>query len=143
MWWRIAASPAETTSTRPAGSFAKRRLPADRFHAFGNHRPSCAAGLCFLFRVSRMGWWIFDIFAIVAFAILLFLLILVLFEPGLRYEIKPRPLAIDSDEFLKLLGALCDAQVHGNTRVDVLKNGDHFYPAELAAIASARETIDL
>jgi cardiolipin synthase len=90
-----------------------------------------------------MGWWIFDIFAIVAFAILLFLLILVLFEPGLRYEIKPRPLAIDSDEFLKLLGALCDAQVHGNTRVDVLKNGDHFYPAELAAIASARETIDL
>ena len=90
-----------------------------------------------------MGWWVFHIFAILSFAILLFLIVLVLFEPGLQYEIKPRPVAIDSDEFLQLLSALCDAQVHGRTRVEVLKNGDVFYPAELAAIASARQTINV
>ena len=90
-----------------------------------------------------MGWWIFDIFAIVAFVVLLFLLFLILFEPGLRYAICPRPLPLDCDEFLQLLGALCDAQVHGRTHVKVLKNGDTFYPEELAAIASAKESVHL
>ena len=90
-----------------------------------------------------MEWFVFDIFAIVAFAILLFLLVLVLFEPGLKYEIRPRPVPLDSEEFLQLLGALCDAQVHGCTRIDPLKDGERFYPAELEAIAHARESIHL
>jgi cardiolipin synthase len=90
-----------------------------------------------------MSYWLFHIFAYLAWAILLFLVFLVLFEPGLRYAIKPRAVATDSEEFLQLLGALCDAQIHGRTRVEVLKNGETFYPAELSAIASARETINL
>src|SRR5581483_4683094 len=53
------------------------------------------------------------------------------------------PVPLDSEEFLQLLGALCDAQVHRCTRIEVLKDGDHFYPAELDAIAHARESIHL
>lgn len=90
-----------------------------------------------------MSYLLFHILAYLAWAVLLFLVFLVLFEPGLRYAIKPRKVETDSQEFLYLLGALCDAQVHGRTRVEVLKNGETFYPAELAAIAAARETINL
>ncbi|HWE95064.1 MAG TPA: hypothetical protein VG269_13945, partial [Tepidisphaeraceae bacterium] len=66
-----------------------------------------------------MSFWLFHIFAYFAWAVLLFLVFLVLFEPGLRYAIRPRKVATDSDEFLQLLGALCDAQVHRRTCMEV------------------------
>ena len=86
---------------------------------------------------------LFNVLAIFAWALLGFLLFLVLFEPGLRYEIHPRPVDLESDEFLRLLGALCDTEIHGRSRFEVLSNGEAFYPAQLAAIAAARETINL
>ncbi len=86
---------------------------------------------------------IFDIFSIICVLVVLFLLGLILFEPGLAYCINPRPVAIESDEFLELLGALCDAEVRGCGPIEVLKNGEHFYAAELKAIAEANESIHL
>jgi cardiolipin synthase len=90
-----------------------------------------------------MGSWVFEILAILALASLGFLLVLVLFEPGLRYRINPRRIAIDSPEFLRLLGALCDAEVRACDPVEVLNDGSNFYAAELTAIANATETIHL
>lgn len=94
-------------------------------------------------RGRDMGWLIFDIIAVVCVALVLFLLVLVLIEPGLKYKICPRPVPLDSDEFLRLLGALCDAQVHECTTIDRLKNGEAFYAAELEAIAAAKHSINL
>ncbi len=90
-----------------------------------------------------MGSLFFEIPAVLAFVALGFLLVLVLFEPGLRYRINPRRIAIDSPEFLRLLGALCDAEGRACDPVEVLNDGSNFYAAELAAIARATETIHL
>jgi cardiolipin synthase len=90
-----------------------------------------------------MGFWLFELLAVFAIAAIVFLLVLVLFEPGLRYRINPRRIAIDSPEFLRLLGALCDAEVRACDPVEVLNDGSNFYAAELAAIAKATETIHL
>lgn len=90
-----------------------------------------------------MGWLIFDILAVFCIAVILFLVLLVLFEPGLMYRIRPRPIDIESAEFLHLLGALCDAEVRPCEPVEVLENGSRFYAAELAAIAKASQSIHL
>jgi cardiolipin synthase len=85
----------------------------------------------------------FFISAIIAFAILGLLLFLVLFEPGLKYEVTAPPYPLESNEFLRLLGALADAQVHDQSRVEVLTNGDQYFPAELEAIRNAKECITI
>lgn len=90
-----------------------------------------------------MDWSAYDITALIALAIVIFLIVLVLFEPGLKYKINPRPLASDCPEFGKMLAALCDAELHTMRAVEVLDNGDQFYPAELSAIAGARHTVHL
>src|SRR5947209_10602378 len=89
-----------------------------------------------------MGWTFF-ILAILAFVILGFLVFLILFEPGLEYKVCPRPIPLDSDEFLLLLGALSDSQVHQRSTIRVLTNGDQFYTAELEAIRAAKQSINL
>ena len=89
------------------------------------------------------GLTIFDTIGILCFLIVCFLGLLILFEPGLSYRIKPRFISIESAEFLRLLGALCDAQVRTLDSVEVLHNGDQFYKAELEAIARASQSIHL
>jgi len=86
---------------------------------------------------------LFHIVALVALGIVAVLLFLVLFEPPLRYEVAPPPLSLDSDEFLCLLGALADAQVHRQSAVEVLSGGEVFYPAELEAIRAARRSVHI
>jgi cardiolipin synthase len=75
-------------------------------------------------------------------AMVAFLLFLVLFEPGLAYRVEAPEAPLDSDAFLHQLGALADAQVHPDCRVEVLTDGDRFYPAEWAAVAAARRTVN-
>ena len=81
--------------------------------------------------------------AVAAVALLAFLILLVLAEPGLLYRVGAAPCPIDSEEFLGLLGTLSDAQVHRNSRIGVLTNGAAFYEAQLAAIRAARQSINL
>jgi cardiolipin synthase len=83
------------------------------------------------------------LFAIIAFAIIAGLVLLVLFEPALKYEVTAPAHALDSEDFLCLLGALSDAQVHRDSRVEVLTNGPAFYEAQLAAVAAARRSVNL
>ena len=84
---------------------------------------------------------IFFVSAIIAFVVLGLLVFLVLFEPGLKYEVAAPPYPLDSNEFLRLLGALADAQVHDQSQIEVLTNGDVYFPAELEAIRNAKQSI--
>ncbi len=90
-----------------------------------------------------MAWLLFEIAGAISICVVSFLLLLVLVEPGLRYRICPSPIAIDSPEFLRLLGALCDAKVRACDPIEVLNGGSNFYAAELAAIAQASATVHL
>jgi cardiolipin synthase len=49
----------------------------------------------------------------------------------------------DQQDFAEFVAAISDAPIHRDTHVSVLTNGDHFYPAQLEAIAAARSTINL
>jgi cardiolipin synthase len=51
--------------------------------------------------------------------------------------------AIDSPEFLSMMEALTDAKLNPRTKLEVLTNGENFYPAEIAAIRAAQKTITL
>ena len=82
-------------------------------------------------------------FAIPAVVIVVVLILLVLFEPGLDYAVEAPVQPIDSDDFLCLMGALSDAQVRRDSRVDVLTNGTTFYEAQLEAIRNAKRSINL
>src|SRR5438445_12557468 len=68
-----------------------------------------------------------------------------IFGPMPKYEIADgnRVPANDSSEFLALIESLVDAKANRNGRLEVLTNGDCFYEAELAAIASARRSVNL
>lgn len=86
----------------------------------------------------------FDVFATIAIAFLVLMLFLALFEPGLRYHIKNLPsVSIDSDDFVRILGALANATIHSNSRIEVLTNGEVFYEAELEAIRNARYNVNI
>ena len=77
--------------------------------------------------------------AVVAFVLLL----LVLFEPGLSYRIEAPVPPPDSPEFLRIVGAVTDSDVHAATSVDVLTDGPSFYAGELEAIAAARASVHI
>src|SRR3954447_6422632 len=82
-------------------------------------------------------------FAIPALAIVVILILLVLFEPGLDYAVEAPQQPLDSDDFLCLMGALSDAQVRRDSRTEVLTNGTTFYEAQLEAIRNARRSVNL
>jgi cardiolipin synthase len=86
----------------------------------------------------------FDLLELIAIAFLLLMLFLALFEPGLRYKIVTTPsAALESEEFLRMLGGLTNATVYTNNQVDVLTNGEVFYESELEAIRSARHNVNI
>jgi cardiolipin synthase len=86
----------------------------------------------------------FFVIAIIAIAVLAFLLFLALFEPGLAYKISaPETEPLDSDDFLCVLEAITDSKIHRHGRVEVLTNGEVFYEAELEAIRAARESVNI
>lgn len=81
--------------------------------------------------------------AIISVALVAFLLLLVMIEPGLRYQVTAAPEPLDSEAFLCLLGTLSDAPIHRQSQIDVLTNGSVFYDAQLDAIRNARRSINL
>jgi cardiolipin synthase len=81
--------------------------------------------------------------AIVALVMMIVLILLVLFEPPLRYNVKPPDVPLDSKDFLRLIAALADAQIHYDGDVELLSDGKEFYEAELVAIAQAKRSVHL
>ncbi|HEX5736200.1 MAG TPA: phospholipase D-like domain-containing protein [Blastocatellia bacterium] len=86
----------------------------------------------------------FNVIAIIAIAFLSLMLFLALFEPALPYRItRDTTVPLDSKDFLRIIEALADSQVHPRTRVEVLTNGEVYYEAELEAISKARHNINI
>jgi cardiolipin synthase A/B len=86
----------------------------------------------------------FLVIAIIGIALLGFLLFLALFEPGLAYKISaPETEPLESEDFLCVLEAITDSKIHHHGRVEVLTNGEVFYEAELEAIRSAKESVNI
>lgn len=81
------------------------------------------------------------ILAIIAQAVLL---LVALFDRGVRYKIDHAELSeMNEQEFLHSLEAVTDARVRHDTALEVFTNGENFYAAELEAISQARENINL
>ena len=85
----------------------------------------------------------FIVVAVVAVATLGALLLLVLFEPALAYRVNAPDVPLDSDAFMRIAGAACDAQVERIETFDVLHDGERFYASELAAIMAAQKTVHI
>jgi cardiolipin synthase A/B len=86
----------------------------------------------------------FNVIAIIAIAFLSLTLFLALFEPSLPYKIRTTDrVPVDSSDFLRIISAISDAQIHHRSRVEVLTNGEVYYEAELKAISEACHSINL
>jgi len=79
---------------------------------------------------------------IIGGAFVAWLILVVLFTPGIPYhieaEVDPR-----SDHFIRVLESTAHSALKQGNKVDILTNGSAFYPSMLEAIRSARETVNL
>src|SRR3989442_7491330 len=79
---------------------------------------------------------------IIGGAFVAWLILVVLFTPGIPYhieaEVDPR-----SDHFIRVLESTAHSALKQDNKVDILTNGSAFYPSMLEAIRGARETINL
>ena len=92
--------------------------------------------------LARKTWFL--VLALIAIAMLTSMLVLALFEPPLDYEITQTPgVALESEGFLQILQVLAEAQLYRKTMIEVLTNGDVYFPAELEAIRKAKESVNL
>lgn len=73
---------------------------------------------------------------------LVWLVLVFLFTPGIRYHVRAR-VSLDAPEFLHTLESTCQAAVHGGNRIEVLTNGRAFYPAMLDAIRAAQRSVNM
>jgi len=75
-------------------------------------------------------------------AIVAVLFFLILFEPGLRYEVSASE-PVESPRFMDLLAAIINARIFAGSRVHVHSSGEAIYDAEIRAIDSALSTVHL
>jgi len=99
------------------------------------------AGILFAEVTVSTSFIVIAYLSIIAMAVLI---IVALFDPGLRYKVSASPShSNDSEDFLHMLQALVDAKVNQATRLTVLTNGPAFYEAELEAIRGAERSVNL
>ena len=79
---------------------------------------------------------------IIGGAFIAWLILAVLFTPHVPYHIETDVDAC-SDHFIHVLESTCSTHLEPDNRVDILTNGETFYPAMLDAIRAARETINM
>jgi cardiolipin synthase A/B len=79
---------------------------------------------------------------IIGGAFVAWLIVATLFTPHIPYHIE-QDIDATSDHFIHVLESICQTHLEHGNRVEVLTNGDRFYPAMLDAIRRARETVNL
>src|SRR5688572_5649552 len=70
------------------------------------------------------------------------LVLVLFFTPRVDYRVSTA-LRPDSDQFLHVIQASCQAALHGSNRVEILTDGTQFYPAMRDAILQATTSINL
>ncbi len=88
-------------------------------------------------------WFMLDVISITAVVVVILLVFLILFEPGLYYRVAAPVHKLTQVEQLYLLQNLLGSRPTEADTVAVLATGRDFYPAQLAAIAAAQRTIHL
>ena len=83
-----------------------------------------------------MGW------AIIGLAFIVWLVLVLFFTPRIDYKVS-HPTRPNSDEFLHVLQATCQAAIHFHNKVEVLTNGAQFYPAMRDAILAAESSVNM
>lgn len=79
---------------------------------------------------------------IIGGAFVAWLILVVLFTPGIPYYIEEQ-LDPRSDHFIHVLESTCHTDLEQGNKIEILTNGTTFYPAMLGAIECARETINM
>ena len=79
---------------------------------------------------------------IIGAVFLVWLTVVTLFTPAVPYHLETR-INPDDDHFINVLEANCQARLLPGNSIEILTNGESFYPAMLEAIASARESISM
>lgn len=87
--------------------------------------------------------FLLDIAALTAVAILTALFLLLLFEPNLPYRAVPPRMPPGTREYVNYLSAIVNARLFSVRELEVLSTGREVYGAELAAIRSAKSSINL
>ena len=86
---------------------------------------------------------VFSGIALVSITVLAALMLAVLFEPGLKYQIVGDLPSGETYEFCNLIGALVDEPLIDGAEIEVLTNGKNFYESELTAIQAARQSVHI
>ena len=73
---------------------------------------------------------------------LVWLLVVILFTPGIDYRLSRRT-SVHDEGFLYTIQSTCQAALHDGNRVEILTNGERFYPAMLDAIRGATRSINM
>ena len=74
--------------------------------------------------------------------ILAWIVLVILFTPGINYRLSRRTSVHDRD-FLYTIQSTCQAALHKGNRVEILTNGQQFYPAMIEAIRGATHSINM
>ena len=80
-------------------------------------------------------------FATVGVTFVLWFALIVLFTPRIDYRVSA-PLAPASDGFVHVIQPTCHAVIQPGNRVELLTNGERFYPAMLGAIRAAQTSVN-
>jgi cardiolipin synthase len=83
-----------------------------------------------------VGW------TIIGMGFIAWLALVLLFTPRIDYHVTT-PIRPDSDDFLHVIQAICQAAIHFSNKVEVFTNGTQFYPVMRDAILTAESSIDM
>jgi cardiolipin synthase len=83
-----------------------------------------------------------DYLTILGAVFLAWLVLVLLFAPHIPYRVEA-PIDLSGDHFVRMLECTCQSAFLQGNKIDVLTNGPAFYPAMLAAIRAAEETVNL
>lgn len=79
---------------------------------------------------------------IIGAAFVAWLIVATLFTPHIPFHIEA-DVDAESDHFVHVLESTCQTHLEPGNRVEILTDGDAFYPAMLDAIRNARETVNM
>ena len=86
-----------------------------------------------------MGW---TLITWIGLAFVIWFVLVVLFAPPVPFHLD-RQVDATSSHFVTALESICQTRLLPGNRVDILTNGEQFYPAMLEAIRHAKEAINL
>jgi cardiolipin synthase len=80
--------------------------------------------------------------AILGAAFLVWFVLVVLFSPALNYHLRQR-LPVHAPVFLHVVQSTCQSPLHRGNRVQILTNGEQYYPLMLEAIRAAQRSVNI